>query len=93
MGLYTIICLICNRLHEEQPIEVAQTAWYEKKDATFSDLLKAVRQIAWKDSLISRKRIIESFHEKGLHEVVGEEGGISSESSWIRILVEHLTAA
>lgn len=31
MGLYTIVCLICNRLHEERPIEVAQTAWYEKK--------------------------------------------------------------
>jgi DDE superfamily endonuclease len=40
MGLYTIVCLICNRLQEEQPIEVAQTAWYEKNDATFSDLLK-----------------------------------------------------
>ena len=42
MGLYTIVCLIANRLHEEKPIPVAQTAWYAKNDATFSDLLKAV---------------------------------------------------
>jgi IS4 transposase len=35
MGLYTIVSLICNRLQEERPIEVAQTAWYEKSDATF----------------------------------------------------------
>jgi len=50
MGLYIIVCLICNRLQEERPIEVAQTAWYEKKDATFSDLLKTVRKILWKDN-------------------------------------------
>jgi hypothetical protein len=33
------------RLQEERPIEVAQTAWYEKKDATFSDLLTTVRKV------------------------------------------------
>lgn len=95
MGFYTIVCLICNQLHEENPIEVAQTAWYDKKDATFSDLLKAVRKILWKDSLIFRKHIFESFREnnKGLDEVirVGEE--VSAESSWIRVLIEHLAAA
>ena len=68
LGLYTIVCLIANRLQEERPIEVAQTAWYEKKDATFSDLLKAVRKILWKDNLIFRKHILEPFraNNKGL---------------------------
>ncbi len=28
MGLYTIVCLIANRLQEERPLDVAQTAWY-----------------------------------------------------------------
>lgn len=95
MGLYTIVCLICNRMHEESPIEVVQTAWYEKSDATFSDLLKTVRKILWKDNLISRKYIFESFLEnnKGLDEVIGEENGISPESSWIRVLIECLAAA
>jgi hypothetical protein len=95
MGLYTIVCLICNRLQEERPIKVAQTAWYEKKDATFSDLLTTVRKVLWKDNLISRKHILESFREnnKGLDEVIGEASGISPESSWIRVLIEHLAAA
>jgi len=95
MGLYTIVCLICNRLQQECPIEVAQTAWYEKKDAAFSDLLKAVRKILWKDNLIFRKHIFESFqrNNKGLDEVIGQGDKISQESSWIRVLIEHLAAA
>ena len=96
MGLYTIVCLICNRLQEEHPIEVAQTAWYEKKDATFSDLLKSVRKILWKDNLIFRKHIFESFREnnKGLDELIGMENDkIHPEVAWIRLLREHLAAA
>ncbi len=96
MGLYTIVCLIANRLQEENPIEVAQTAWYEKQDATFSDLLKAVRKILWKDNLISRKYVLESFREnnKGLDEVIGtEDDKISPEMSWIGLLIEYLSAA
>lgn len=95
MGLYTIICLICNRLQEEKPIEVAQTAWYEKKDATFSDLLKAVRKILWKDNLIFRKHLFESFPEnnKGLDALLEEENAIAPEISWIKVLIEHLAAA
>ena len=95
MGLYTMVCLICNRLQEERPIEVAQTAWYEKKDATFSDLLKTVRKILWKDNLISRKYILESFHEnnKGLDEILGiGSDKIPPEISWIGLLIEHLAA-
>lgn len=95
MGLYTIVSLICNRLQEEQPIEVAQTAWYKKNDATFSDLLKAVRKILWKDNLISRNYIFESFCEnnKGLDEVIGAGDRNSPRNSWIRTLIECLTAA
>mgnify|MGYP003404220306 CR=1 FL=1 len=96
MGLYTVVCLVANRLHEERPVEVAQTAWYEKTDATFSDLLKAVRKILWKDNLISRKCIFESFlrNNQGLDEAIGEVNGqIGPERDWIRVLVEHLAAA
>ena len=95
MGLYTIVCLICNRLQEERPIEVAQTAWYEKKDATFSDLLKTVRKILWKDNLISRNYIFESFCEnnKGLDEVIGAGDRNSPKNSWVRVLIDYLRAA
>lgn len=50
LSLYTIVCLIANRLNEEHPIKVAQTAWYQKKDAAFSDLLTAVRKVLWRDN-------------------------------------------
>lgn len=95
MGLYTIVCLICNRLQEETPIEVAQTAWYKKKDATFSDLLKTVRKILWKDNLIFRKHIFQCFPEnnKGLDELIEEGDKFSSENSWIKVLIDHLAAA
>jgi hypothetical protein len=63
MSLYSITCLIANKLHEERPVEVAQTAWYEKNDATFSDLLIAVRKMLWRDNLIFRKPIFGYFLE------------------------------
>ena len=96
LSLYTIVCLIANRLQTERPIDVAQTAWYEKHDATFSDLLKAVRKILWKDNLIFRKHVSESFREnnKGLDEVIrGGSDKIAPEMGWIGLLIEHLAAA
>lgn len=96
MSLYTFVCLIANRLHEETPIEVAQTAWYTKTDATFSDLIKAVRKVLWKDNLIFRKHVFESFREnnKGLDEAIGiDSDEIPPEVSWIKLLIEHLAAA
>ena len=96
LSLYTIVCLIANRLQTERPIDVAQTAWYEKHDATFSDLVKAVRKILWKDNLIFRKHVSESFREnnKGLDEVIrGESDKIAPEMGWIGLLIEHLAAA
>ena len=96
LGLYTIVCLIANRLQTERPIDIAQTAWYEKDDATFSDLLKAVRKILWKDNLIFRKYVSESFLEnnKGIDEVIGKEfDQVAPEMSWIELIIEHLVAA
>jgi hypothetical protein len=95
LGLYTIVCLICNRVAKEQPIEVAQTAWYEKKNATFSDLLKTVRTILWRDNLIFRKPVFESFLEnnKDLNEPIATEERILKESWWIKTLIEQLAAA
>jgi len=96
LGLYTMVCLICNRLQEERPIKVAQTALYEKKDATFSDLLKSVRKILWKDNLIFRKHIFEPFrrNNKGFDKVLGvEDEELGQKYSWIWVLIEHLTAA
>lgn len=83
-------------MHEEKPIEVPQTAWYEKQDATFSDLIKAVRKILWKDNFIFRKHMLKSFLEnnKGLDEIISDQDGKTlSDNSWIGLLIEHLAAA
>lgn len=55
MSLYTIVCLIGNRLNEEAPLIAEKAAWYDKETVTFSDLLKAVRVALWKDNLFFRK--------------------------------------
>ena len=55
MGLYSLVCLMGNRLDQEKVLKVEETAWYHKKHATFSDMLRAVRMVIWKDNLILRK--------------------------------------
>ena len=55
MALYSIVCLIGHRLNEKAPILAEKAAWYDKEKVTFSDLLKAVRVMLWKDNLIYRK--------------------------------------
>lgn len=98
MGLYTIVCLIANRIHEDEQIDVEQTAWYVKTEATFSDLLKSVRKALWMDNLISRKGIMERFRKKtieqqGIAWQIDESSDVFQERFWIRELVEHLAAA
>lgn len=55
MALYSMICLIGSRIHEETPLVAERTAWYDKECVSFSDLLKAVRGMLWRDNLFFRK--------------------------------------
>jgi len=55
MALYTMVSLIGHCLNEESPISAKKTAWYEKDVVTFSDVLKKVREVLWKDNVFSRK--------------------------------------
>ena len=55
MGLYSLVCLMGNRLGQEELLKVEQTAWYKKEHATFSDMLRAVRLAIWRGNLIPRK--------------------------------------
>jgi hypothetical protein len=55
MGLYSLVCLMGNRLGQEELLKVEETAWYQKKHATFSDMLRAVRMTIWRENLIPRK--------------------------------------
>lgn len=55
MGLYSMICVMGERLGRENLLVVEETAWYKKEHVTFSDMLRAVRMAIWRDNLISRK--------------------------------------
>ncbi len=46
-GLYSLVGLFANALYQSGQIELYQTAWYHKTEASFSDLLAAVRRTLW----------------------------------------------
>jgi hypothetical protein len=45
-GLFSLIVLIAQRLHP-QTLPLQQSGWYSKEEATFSDVLAAVREHLW----------------------------------------------
>ena len=55
MGLYSCVCLMANPLTQADLLKVEATAWYQKERATFSDMLRAVRMVIWRDNFISWK--------------------------------------
>jgi hypothetical protein len=47
LGLYTVVALLGEALHRASPIAIRAAAWYSKAEATFSDVLGAVRLECW----------------------------------------------
>ncbi len=47
LALYSLVTLLGSLLHPKGDIPVQQTAWYHKSQATFSDVLAAVRFSLW----------------------------------------------
>jgi DDE superfamily endonuclease len=47
LGLYSLVALIGRALHASSPIAIRVAAWYPKAEATFSDVLAAVRRECW----------------------------------------------
>jgi hypothetical protein len=47
LGLYSLVALFGQALHSEGNIPVQRTAWYHKREATFSDVLAEVRRQLW----------------------------------------------
>ena len=64
MATYSLVTLIANQMHGTQEMEKENTAWYQKKCSTFSDMLKAVRKQLWIDSSICRKMVLSTSDEK-----------------------------
>ena len=46
-GLSSLVALLTHALHPDGNVPIRQTAWYEKKEATFSDMLATVRHHLW----------------------------------------------
>ena len=46
-GLYTLVALMGQALHQASPIAIRTAAWYPKAKATFSDVLAMVRRECW----------------------------------------------
>jgi len=55
MGLYSLVCLMANRISQEKSIKAEGAAWYHKEHVTFSDMLRAVRLLVWRESFNFRK--------------------------------------
>jgi hypothetical protein len=67
MGLFSIVCLLAKSLFEAGKIEMATTAWYDKRRFSFSDVLSAVRQQIWAVSIFSitpSKGLVEKLKAK-----------------------------
>ncbi len=47
LGLFSLVALMALRLVADGQLPVAQTAWYRKEQATFSDVLAFVRRRLW----------------------------------------------
>ena len=70
MALFSIVCLLAKQINKQQPIEPNATAWYQKKNVTFSDVLAAVRiEILSKTkfSISNGKPLMQSYSEKIRH--------------------------
>ena len=55
MGLYSLVCLMARQLAQDDLIQPEKTVWHQKDEITFSDMIRAVRFLVWKENLISRK--------------------------------------
>jgi hypothetical protein len=47
LGMYSVVALLGDALHKASPIAIRAAAWYPKAEATFSDVLAAVRRECW----------------------------------------------
>ena len=47
LGLYSVVALVGDALHRASPLTIRTAAWYSKAEATFSDVLAAVRRECW----------------------------------------------
>ena len=49
MGLFSMVALWADQLHQQQLLQLEDTAWYHKQQLTFADAMAAVRSSLWKE--------------------------------------------
>ena len=54
LGLFSFVILMAQHLTQGQNLPVRSTAWYTKKEATFSDVLAYVRSYIWQHAKLSQ---------------------------------------
>jgi hypothetical protein len=47
LGMFSLVALFGKALHPDGKVPVQRTAWYDKREATFSDVLAEVRRYLW----------------------------------------------
>jgi hypothetical protein len=47
LGLFSVVTLLAHHLTEGKPFPVRRAAWYEKRQAIFSDTIALVRRHSW----------------------------------------------
>lgn len=47
LALFSIVTLLAYHLTRDKPFPIRSSAWYDKKEATFSDALALVRRVTW----------------------------------------------
>lgn len=47
LGMFSLVVLVGKAVHPDGKVPVQRTAWYDKKEATFSDVLGVVRRQLW----------------------------------------------
>jgi len=50
LGLFSLITLLAHQLTCDQPLPVRTAAWYQKEEATFSDVIAFVRRYLWMET-------------------------------------------
>ena len=54
LGVFSLVTLLAQQLHEQGRLQVSHSAWYDKQLPTFSDALASVRAYLWQESNFSR---------------------------------------
>jgi hypothetical protein len=57
LGIFSIVTILADRLHQKGLLHVRQAAWYTKSLPTFSDALASVRRHLWSSPILSHSRV------------------------------------